>query len=100
MEYMGAGKPVVATRVGGLPEVVEDGVQGLLVQPRDPAALAEALARLLGDSSLRQRLGEAARTRQRTRFDLDATVRQIEDLYDQLFLASRRADGVGRRESA
>lgn len=100
MEYMGAGKPVVATRVGGLPEVVEDGLQGLLVQPRDPAALAEALARLLGDSSLRQRLGEAARTRQRTRFDLDATVRQIEDLYDQLFLASRRADGVGRRESA
>ena len=61
MEYMGAGKPVVATRVGGLPEVVEDGVQGLLVEPRDPANLADALARLLEGESLRRRLGEAAR---------------------------------------
>lgn len=100
MEYMGAGKPVVATRVGGLPEVVEDGVQGLLVEPRDPEALAEALARLLGDASLRQRFGEAARVRQRTRFDLDAAVRQIEDLYDQLYLASGRRAGARRRKSA
>ena len=93
MEYMGAGRPVVATRVGGLPEVVEDGRQGLLVPPRDPAALADALARLLDDRELRERLGEAALVRQRTTFDLDAAVRRIEDLYDQLFLASRRVDG-------
>ena len=96
MEYMGAGRPVVATQVGGLPEVVEHGRQGLLVPPRDPAALADALARLLDDRELRERLGEAALIRQRTTFDLDAAVRRIEDLYDQLFLASLRLDGRGR----
>jgi glycosyltransferase involved in cell wall biosynthesis len=93
MEYMGAGLPVVATRVGGLPEVVEDGVQGILIEPRDPAGLADALARLLEHEPLRRRLGDAARIRQRTTFDLDAAVRRIEDLYDQLFLASGRVDG-------
>ena len=59
MEYMGAGKPVVATRVGGLPEVVEDGVQGLLVEPRDPAGSrtrspACSKASLFGDVSGRR----------------------------------------------
>lgn len=100
MEYMGAGLPVVATRVGGLPEVVEDGGQGLHVEPRDPAGLADALARLLEDEPLRQRLGEAARIRQRTTFDIDAAVRRIEDLYDQLFLASGRLDGQERGHTA
>jgi glycosyltransferase involved in cell wall biosynthesis len=90
MEYMGAGKPVVATRVGGLPEVVQDGVHGLLVEPRDPVGLADALARLLEEEPLRRRLGEAARIRQQTTFDLDAAVRRIEELYDQLFLSSGR----------
>jgi glycosyltransferase involved in cell wall biosynthesis len=93
MEYMGAGKPVVATRVGGLPEVVQDGVQGVHVEARDPVGLADALARLLEDEPLRRRLGDAARIRQRTTFDLDAAVRRIEDLYDQLFLSSGRSDG-------
>ena len=49
MEYMAMGKPVVATRVGGVPDLVEDGVNGLLVGPRDPVALAEAVAELLVD---------------------------------------------------
>lgn len=93
MEYMGAGKPVVATRVGGLPEVVQDGVHGFLIPPRDPVGLADALARLLEDEPLRRRLGEAARVRQQTTFDLDAAVRRIEELYDQLFLSSGRLDG-------
>lgn len=100
MEYMGAGTPVVATRVGGLPEVVEDGVQGLLVEPRDPPGLSAALARLLGDEGLRQRMGEAARSRQRTTFDLDGAVQRIEDLYDQLYLASARLNGHARRRAA
>ena len=93
MEYMGAGKPVVATRVGGLPEVVQDGVHGFLIPPRDPVGLADALARLLEDEPLRRRLGEAARVRQQTTFDLDGAVRRIEELYDQLFLSSGRLDG-------
>ena len=55
------GKAVVASRVGGLPEAVEDGRTGLLVPPGDPAALARALARVLTDPGLRRALGEAGR---------------------------------------
>jgi glycosyltransferase involved in cell wall biosynthesis len=55
------GKPVVATTVGGLPEMVDDGRTGYLVPPRDAQALAGAVVRLLGDAGLRQRLGAAGR---------------------------------------
>ena len=55
------GRPVVATRVGGIPDVVEDGAQGILVPPRDPAALADALVRVLGDRALAEELGQGAR---------------------------------------
>jgi glycosyltransferase involved in cell wall biosynthesis len=61
LEAMAAGRPVVATRVGGLAEVVENGRTGLLVPPEDPRALAEALASLRDDAARRQRLGAAAR---------------------------------------
>jgi glycogen(starch) synthase len=59
MEAMAAARPVVATRVDGLPEIVDDGRTGLLVEPEDPAALAGALDRLAGDRSLAQALGRA-----------------------------------------
>jgi len=65
-EAMAHGRPVVASAVGGLLDAVEDGVTGLLVPPRDPAALREALERLLGDTELRRRLGAAAREKART----------------------------------
>ena len=68
LEAMADGRAVVATRVGGIPEIVEDGVSGVLVPPRDEAALADAMRRLLDDPALAARLGEAARTRARTRF--------------------------------
>ncbi len=71
-EAMAFGRPVVATAVGGLADAVEDGVTGLLVPPRDPAALRAALERLLGDAELRQRLGAAAREHARERFSWDA----------------------------
>lgn len=90
MEYMAAGKPVVSTRVGGVPELVEEGVHGLLVEPRDPAALAEAVARLLRDPALAKRLGAQGRERQQREFSLEAMVRRIEDLYEELWLASGR----------
>ena len=90
MEYMAAGKPVVSTRVGGVPELVEDGVHGLLVEPRDPAALAAAIERLLRDPAEARRLGEQGRERQQRELSLDAMVRRVEDLYEELWLASPR----------
>ena len=62
-EAMAHGRPVVATAVGGLLDAVEDGVTGVLVPPRDPAALRAALERMLGDADLRTRYGKAARTK-------------------------------------
>ena len=87
MEYMAAGRPVVSTRVGGVPDLVADGVNGFLVPPRDPSALAEAVGGLLAERGLRDRMGEEGRRRQRRDFDLDATVRKLEDLYETLFRA-------------
>lgn len=74
LEAMAYGKPVVASAVGGLRDLVVDGETGLLVPPGDPAALRAALERLLGDPELRRRLGAAARERARTRFSWDAAV--------------------------
>jgi glycosyltransferase involved in cell wall biosynthesis len=71
-EAMAHGRPVVASAVGGLVDAVEDGVTGLLVPPRDPAALRSALERLLGDAELRRRYGEAARDRAREAFSWEA----------------------------
>ncbi|MHB9144095.1 MAG: glycosyltransferase family 4 protein [Symbiobacteriia bacterium] len=68
-EAQTAGKPVVASCVGGLPEVIQDGVTGLLVQPRDPRMLAQALERLLTDQSLRHALGSQAQMRARINWD-------------------------------
>jgi glycosyltransferase involved in cell wall biosynthesis len=68
LEAMGAGRPVVASRVGGLAHSVVHDATGLLVPPGEPAALAEALTRLLGDAALRRRLGEAGRARAEARF--------------------------------
>jgi glycosyltransferase involved in cell wall biosynthesis len=91
MEYMEAGKPVVATRVGGLPDLVEDGVTGLLVDPQDPAALAAALVAVLRDPERAARMGAAGRERRRDRFSIEATARNVGDLYEELFAAKSAA---------
>ncbi|HXF74030.1 MAG TPA: glycosyltransferase, partial [Actinomycetota bacterium] len=83
LEAMALGRAVVATRIGGIPEVVEEGRQGILVPPRDPAALAEAILALLGDPGRRARMGEEAR-RRAADFDLRRAVRRIEDVYEEL----------------
>jgi glycosyltransferase involved in cell wall biosynthesis len=82
-EAMAAGKAVVATGVDGCREVLVDGHSGLLVPPRNPGALAGALARVLDDAGLRQRLAAAALAESR-RYDVDACVRQMQDLYEEL----------------
>jgi glycosyltransferase involved in cell wall biosynthesis len=87
LEYMEAARPVVATRVGGLAELIEDGVQGLLVEPGDPDALAGAIAALLRDPARREAMGAAGRERRRREYDLDTMVRRVEGLYEELVAA-------------
>ena len=84
LESMAAGIPVIATRVGGNPEVIEDGVSGLLVPPRDSAALAAATARLLEDEALAARLGEAGMRRVSELFSIEGSVHETEHLYQRL----------------
>ena len=83
LEAMAQHRPVVASAVGGIPEVLTDGQDGLLVPPADPAALAEACIRLACSPDLRARLGEAGRATVEARFSLDAMVRRIEAVYDE-----------------
>lgn len=86
LEAMAAGLPVVATAVGGTPEVVVDGVTGLLVPPRDPAALAQAITRLLRNPDLRRKMGRAGRERVTEHFSVEQMVRKTESLYEQLLV--------------
>jgi L-malate glycosyltransferase len=95
MEYMGTGKPVVATRVGGVPELIEDGVHGLLCEVGDVTGLAAAVAELLRDPKRRARMGERGRERQGQEFDLDTAVRRVEELYELLYLHTERARREG-----
>jgi glycosyltransferase involved in cell wall biosynthesis len=83
LEAMARRKPVVASAVGGIPEVLTNGLDGLLVPPADPAALADACIRLACSPQLRTRMGEAGRATVEARFSLDAMVRRIEEVYDE-----------------
>jgi glycosyltransferase involved in cell wall biosynthesis len=87
LEAMACQVPVVATRVGGVPEVVEDGVTGTLVPPRDPQALADAVWALAVDAELRQRMGVAGRDRATRRFGVPAHVEQVVGLYERVLAA-------------
>jgi glycosyltransferase involved in cell wall biosynthesis len=95
IEYMAAGKAIVATRVGGVPEIVEDGVHGLLVEPGDVDGLAAAIAALLRDPARRAELGARALERQRAELGLDTMLRRLEALYEELYARTRRARGEG-----
>jgi sugar transferase (PEP-CTERM/EpsH1 system associated) len=84
LEAMAAGLSVVATAVGGTPEVVDDGITGLLVPPRDPDALAGAITALLRDPSLRHKMGRAGPERVKDHFSLEQMVQQTQALYECL----------------
>ena len=84
MEYMESARPIVATRVGGVPDLIEDGVNGLLVDPGDEAALAAAIGRMLADPEAARGIGEAARERRRREFTVELMVRRFEVLYERL----------------
>lgn len=81
LEYMAAGRPIVATAVGATPDLIADGVHGLLVPPRDAVRLADAIERLLDDRDLAQRLGAAARRRALEHYSREAMVRRFEQFY-------------------
>jgi glycosyltransferase involved in cell wall biosynthesis len=81
LEAMRAARPVVASRHGGAPEMLEDGVSGLLVAPNDPDALAASLEQLIADPALRRRLGAAARERFIKEFVEDAFLRRVAELH-------------------
>ena len=83
LEAMAAGRPVVASAVGGIPEVVRDGVDALLVPPADSASLARALIRLARLPRLRARLGAAGRRRVEEEYSVAASTRRIEAIYDE-----------------
>lgn len=81
------GCPVIATPLGGLRELVDDGVTGLLVPPQDPAALAQAILRLINGPALARRLGDAAQQRVAARFALSVMLQQLHRIYDEVIRA-------------
>jgi glycosyltransferase involved in cell wall biosynthesis len=83
MEAAACGRPAVATAVGGVPELVADGVTGLLVAPGDSLGLADALERLLRHPALRAAMGQAARARAERLFSLERQVDRLLNLWDQ-----------------
>jgi glycosyltransferase involved in cell wall biosynthesis len=95
LEAMSAGVPVVATPVGGIPEVLADGVSGLLVAPGDTATLSRRLGKLLLDPALAERIGGAARESVRRRHSPERALAQLEALYASLGIAA-----LGTREPA
>jgi len=91
IEAMAAGRATVATDVGGVPDVVEDGVTGLLVPAKQPKALAEAILRLLGDDALRASLGERAMASVYPKYDVSRLIEDTKNLYLKLIEADDRA---------
>jgi glycosyltransferase involved in cell wall biosynthesis len=84
LEAMAMAKPVAASRLAGIPEVIRDGVDGLLVPPGDADALGDALAKLAGDRAWRQQLGAAARERVHGSFRLERVAREIAEVYERV----------------
>ena len=96
LESMSHGIPVVATRVGGNPELVADGETGILVPPRDPEAFAEAVIGLLANPQERRRMGVAGRERAEREFSQDQIARRYEALYDEV-LGPQETSSEARR---
>ena len=94
LEAMALSRPIVATRVGGIPEMIEDGVSGLLVPPHDAPALADAIVRLLLDHPLADTIARRGHDVVHDRFSVEFMVRAIEDIYDAGARVVRLRDAV------
>jgi glycosyltransferase involved in cell wall biosynthesis len=97
IEALAGGKPVVATQVGGVSDVIRDGVDGFLVEPGDVKALADRLRRIADDRELARRMGEAGRARVLERYSVSRLVGDVDDLYRRL-LAEVGLDDRGSRD--
>jgi len=84
LEAMAVAKPVIGTRIGGIPEVIEEGLTGKIVPPRDPEAVAKAICELFEDKQRRTAMGCAGRTRVEREFQISKTVQSYERLYSEL----------------
>lgn len=93
LEYMALGRPIVTTSVGGIPEIVEDGRDAVLVPPGDAASLAGAIGRLLDDPAERLRLGSEAAARQAAQFSFEEMTRRVERLYLELLGRTEELEG-------
>ena len=81
LQGMSAGVPVVASNVGGIADVIQDGIQGILIEPDDPSALIGALQCLLGDSELRNRFGNAGRSHVEEKFSISRMTESHLEIY-------------------
>lgn len=91
LEAMSSGLPLIGTKVGGIPEIIEDGASGILVEPRNPEQLAGQIARLLEDPAERRRLGIAARERVERHFSWDAIAGRTLEVYERVLARRGRA---------
>lgn len=89
IEASAAGKAIAASRIGGIPDIIVDGVTGRLFEPNDPVALAATVCQLLADESLRENLGEAATLRARSEFSATSWARRLYALYSEIAEKSR-----------
>jgi L-malate glycosyltransferase len=92
LDAMACSRPIVATRAGGIPEIVEDGSNGILVEPRDHAAMARAIVRLLNDEGMRRRMGDAGLARVTDRFTVERMVAGTAAVYARVAGRPRAAD--------
>jgi glycosyltransferase involved in cell wall biosynthesis len=99
LDAMACSRAIVATRAGGIPEIVEDGATGCLVPPRDPAAMAREIVRLLKDKALRRRMGEAGYARVSARFTVERMVEETAAVYARVAGKPHAAD-TGRQPAS
>jgi glycosyltransferase involved in cell wall biosynthesis len=86
LEGMALGKPVIATKVGGLRELVRDGVNGFLVEPGNPRMIAERLSLLIRDRNLRERMGKAARDTVFSEYAIENRIKELEHIWSDMSL--------------
>jgi len=94
LDAMACARPIVATRAGGIPEIVEDGVNGVLVQPRDHTAMAAAIVRMLRDAGVRRQMGDRGLARVRERFTVERMVAATAAVYERVAGRGHAADNA------